>query len=223
MIAKQPVPGRVKTRLIGRCTPAEAAELAGCAVADTLAALTDFPCDERVILLDGRPDGWLPAGWTVIGQVAGDLAERLSAGFDALPPGPALLVGMDTPQLHAGLLGFDPSRYDSCLGLADDGGYWAIGFADPRRARECIQGVPMSTDRTGAEQHRRLIAAGLSVQLLPTLTDVDTAGSAELVASAAPHTTFARRWREIVGAAGATGATGVAEVAEVAGVAGVAT
>ena len=48
----------------------------------------------------------------------------------------------------------------------------------------------MSTDRTGAEQHRRLVAAGLSVQLLPTLTDVDTAASAELVARLAPGHQF---------------------------------
>jgi glycosyltransferase A (GT-A) superfamily protein (DUF2064 family) len=198
VIAKQPVPGRVKTRLIGACTPAEAAELAGCAVADTLGALQGFPCSNKVILLDGKPDGWLPAGWTVIQQVAGGLDERLAAGFDALPDGPALLVGMDTPQLHAGLLAFDPDGYDSCLGLASDGGFWAIGFADPRRARACVQGVPMSTGGTGTEQHRRLVAAGLSVQPLPALTDVDTPATAEVVARLAPQTSFARRWRQIV-------------------------
>jgi glycosyltransferase A (GT-A) superfamily protein (DUF2064 family) len=197
VIAKQPVPGRVKTRLIGACSPAEAAELAGCAVADTLGALQGFPCNNKVMLLDGKPDGWLPAGWTVIEQVAGGLDERLAAGFDALPDGPALLIGMDTPQLQAGLLAFDPDGYDSCLGLASDGGFWAIGFADPRRARACIQGVPMSTDGTGAEQHRRLVAAGLSVQPLPALTDVDTPATAEVVARLAPQTSFARRWRQI--------------------------
>jgi glycosyltransferase A (GT-A) superfamily protein (DUF2064 family) len=197
VIAKQPVPGRVKTRLIGACTAGQAAELAGCAVADTLIALRDFPCQEKVILLDGEPDGWLPAGWRVLPQVAGELDERLAAGFDALPPGPALLVGMDTPQLDAGQLGFDPARYDCCLGFAADGGFWAIGFADPSRARDCIAGVPMSTDRTGAEQYRRLLAAGLRVQQLPTLTDVDTAATAEQVSRLAPHTRFARRWRQI--------------------------
>ncbi len=197
VIAKQPLPGRVKTRLIGACSPTEAAELASCAVQDTLAALSSFPCKNKVILLDGDPYGWLPAGWTVIAQSSGDLAERLSAGFDALPVGPAVLVGMDTPQLDAGALDFDPVAYDACLGLAEDGGYWAIGFADPRRGRECIAGVPMSTGYTGREQYRRLTAAGLSVQLLRTLTDVDTADSAEVVARVAPETSFACRWREI--------------------------
>ncbi len=197
VIAKEPVPGRVKTRLIGHCTAEEAAELADCALRDTLTVLQDVPCKERVILLDGSPTGWLPAGWQVLDQVEGGLDERLSAGFDAIADGPALLVGMDTPQLRAGQLGFDPARFDACLGLATDGGFWTIGFADPRRARSCIQDVPMSTEHTGAEQLARLHAAGLSVQLLDTLTDVDTAASAAVVAELAPQTSFARRWNEI--------------------------
>ncbi|HEX2901905.1 MAG TPA: DUF2064 domain-containing protein [Jatrophihabitans sp.] len=196
LIAKAPVAGRVKTRLISdSCSATDAAQLAGCAIADTLAALQEYPCDDKVILIDGAFEA--PAGWRLVPQVGGGLDQRLAAGFEALPTGPALLVGMDTPQLTAELLQFDPSRYDACLGLAADGGYWAIGFTDPAMARRCIEGVPMSTDSTGAEQLRRMQAAGLHVQLLPMLTDVDTAASAAEVAAAAPGTSFARLWREI--------------------------
>lgn len=197
VIAKQPVPGRVKTRLIGTVSAEQAAELARCAVLDTLQALDELHCANRVILLDGSPEGWVPGGWSVILQSGGGLDERLSAGFDQLPAGAAVLVGMDTPQVRVELLDFDPSRYDACLGLAIDGGYWAIGFADPKRARDCIAGVPMSTERTGAEQYRRLIEAGLSVQLLPELVDVDTADSAAAVAESVPNSRFARLWNEI--------------------------
>jgi uncharacterized protein len=197
VIAKQPVPGRVKTRLIGACTPVEAASLAAAALTDTLHALRDFPSREKVILLDGDPTGLVPAGWRVLAQAGGGLDQRLAAGFAAVPDGPAVLVGMDTPQLSAELLCFDPSRYDACLGPARDGGYWAIGFTEPDRARECIPGVPMSTSGTGAEQHRRLLANGMAVQPLATLTDVDTAESAGEVALAAPTTRFASRWRQL--------------------------
>lgn len=197
VIAKQPVPGRVKTRLIGSCTAAEAAGLAAAALADTLHALRDFPSADKVILLDGDPAGLVPAGWRVLPQCGGGLDQRLAAGFAAVPDGPALLVGMDTPQLFPQLLCFDPARYDACLGPAADGGYWTIGFRDPARARDCIPGVPMSSPDTGAEQHRRLVAGGLAVQRLATLTDVDTESSADEVARAAPETRFAVRWREI--------------------------
>jgi hypothetical protein len=55
----------------------------------------------------------------------------------------------------------------------------------------------MSSPDTGAEQHRRLVAGGLAVQPLATLTDVDTESSANEVARAAPETRFALRWRQI--------------------------
>jgi glycosyltransferase A (GT-A) superfamily protein (DUF2064 family) len=196
VIAKQPLPGRVKTRLIGEFTPEEAAELAGAALLDTLSALTDLPCDNRVLLLDGDPSGWVPPGWAVLAQADGGLDARLAAGFDAVPEAPAVLVGMDTPQLTSDQLSFDPSRYDACLGMAPDGGFWAIGFADPRRARAVILGVAMSMPQTGADQRRRLADAGMRVQLLPTLTDVDTPETARTVALSSPHTRFARQWRQ---------------------------
>jgi glycosyltransferase A (GT-A) superfamily protein (DUF2064 family) len=100
---------------------------------------------------------------------------------------------MDTPQLRPRqLAAFDPARYDACLGPAVDGGYWAIGFADPRLASAAIPGVPMSTARTGDEQLRRLRGLGLRVQLLDVLDDVDTFDTALCVAAAAPRTAFAR-------------------------------
>lgn len=194
VIAKQPQPGRVKTRLIGPCTPEQAAALAAAALADTLATLDAVPAADKVLLLAGT----LPPrpGWRIVTQSGGGLDQRLAAGFEAVT-GPALLVGMDTPQLRPEQLAFDAGQFDACLGPAADGGYWAIGFADPARARECIVGVPMSQDHTGAEQLRRLQRAGLRVQLLPELVDVDTADSARAVAAAAPATRFARLWREI--------------------------
>jgi len=193
VIAKQPVPGRVKTRLIGPCSAEQAAELAEQAIHDTLAALADFPCQDKVILLDGELAP--PPGWRVVPQSGNGLDERLVAGFEAVVSGPAVLVGMDTPQLSSEVLAFDHRGYDACLGLAADGGFWAIGFTDPAQARPCILGVPMSTPETGAEQRRRLDEAGLRVQPLPVLIDVDTAASAEAVARTAPHTRFARTWR----------------------------
>lgn len=55
----------------------------------------------------------------------------------------------------------------------------------------------MSVSTTGAQQLARLRAAGLDVQLLDTLTDVDTVETAEQVAAAAPDTRFARVWRAL--------------------------
>jgi len=192
VIAKAPLPGRVKTRLCPPCTPAQAARLARAALADTLAA-----CDaaagppRRVVALDGEPDGWLPDGWEVVAQRGDGLAARLAAAF-ADVGGPALLVGMDTPQvtaaeIDAGLAAL--SRADAVLAPAADGGYWAIGLREPDAS--VFEGVPMSRDDTGARQRARLDRLGLRTVELEPLLDVDDIDDARAVAAAAPATRFA--------------------------------
>ena len=196
VIAKEPVPGRVKTRLVPPLTDSEAAHLARAALSDTLRVASAADARQRVLALDGRPGPWLPRGWRVVAQPTGALDVRLVAAFGAASSGPALLIGMDTPQVRsAQLAAFDPVAYDACLGLAEDGGYWAIGLRNPALAAEVISDVPMSTSHTGAEQLRRLHAAGLRVQLLDTLADVDTIDVAFGVAAAAPSTEFAAALR----------------------------
>jgi glycosyltransferase A (GT-A) superfamily protein (DUF2064 family) len=194
VIAKAPVPGRVKTRLVPPFTPSQAAQLAAAAIADTLRAAALVPAATHLLVLDGRSDalGVAVDGWTVIPQVDGGLDARLVAAFAAADPaGPAVLVGMDTPQLRpADLIAFDPARFDAGLGLAADGGYWTIGFRDPAHAAATIAGVPMSQGDTGAHQLVRLHAAGLRVQSLGELCDVDTYADAQLVAALAPTTEF---------------------------------
>ncbi|HEV7808352.1 MAG TPA: TIGR04282 family arsenosugar biosynthesis glycosyltransferase [Solirubrobacteraceae bacterium] len=192
VIAKAPVPGRSKTRLCPPCTPHEAAALAEAALRDTLAALLTAPVGaRRVLVLDGEPDAWLPAGIEVIAQRGDGLGERLAAAFEDVG-GPAFLVGMDTPQLTPRLL-VDGLRAlahaPSVLGMARDGGYWGVGLRAADAA--VFAGVPMSIGRTGAVQLARLRALGLAPASLPVLRDVDVVADARAVAALAPATRFA--------------------------------
>ncbi|WP_226961479.1 MULTISPECIES: TIGR04282 family arsenosugar biosynthesis glycosyltransferase [Streptomyces] len=196
VIAKEPVPGRVKTRLTPPFTPVEAAELAEAALADTLHALLRVPATRRVLVLEGRPGPWLPPGWAVVEQCDGGLDQRIAAAFAGCT-GPTLLVGMDTPQLTPELLApatgpdsWPPGR--AWLGPAEDGGFWALGLAEPRP--DLVLGVPMSTPHTGRDQRLRLLARGLSVRELPPLRDVDTAADAAEVAGLHPGGRFAATW-----------------------------
>ncbi|GHD87509.1 TIGR04282 family arsenosugar biosynthesis glycosyltransferase [Streptomyces naganishii] len=188
VIAKEPRPGRVKTRLTPPFTPPEAAALAEAALADTLRAVAAAPAARRVLVLDGSPGPWLPPGFDVVPQCSGGLDERLAAAFAGCR-GPALLIGMDTPQVTPELLTTEFDGCDALLGPAEDGGFWALGLAAPDPA--LLRGVPMSTAGTGAAQRARLVAAGLRVRDLPPLRDVDTAEDAEAVAARAPHGRFA--------------------------------
>ncbi|MEU0068240.1 DUF2064 domain-containing protein [Streptomyces sp. NPDC006332] len=186
VIAKEPRPGRVKTRLTPAFTPREAAALAQASLADTLDTVVRTPARRRVLVLEGEPGPWLPPGFEVVRQCAGGLDERLAAAFAGCD-GPALLIGMDTPQVTPELLTVDFADCDAYFGPAEDGGFWALGLAAPDPA--LLRGVPMSTSSTGAVQRARL--TGLRVRELPRLRDVDTAYDAEVVARAAPGGRFA--------------------------------
>ncbi|MFC6066460.1 TIGR04282 family arsenosugar biosynthesis glycosyltransferase [Streptomyces ochraceiscleroticus] len=199
VIAKEPRPGRVKTRLTPPFTPAEAAELAEAALVDTLRTVAATPAERRVLVLDGNPGPWLPPGFDLVPQCTGGLDERLAAAF-ASCDGPALLIGMDTPQVTPDLLTVDFAGHDACFGAAEDGGFWALGLASPDPS--LLRGVPMSTPATGAVQRDRLVAAGLRVRDLPRLRDVDTAADAQAVSASAPHGRFAAELTRLQAVAG---------------------
>jgi uncharacterized protein len=193
IIAKSPVPGRVKTRLCPPCTPNEAAAVAEAALADTFRAVSATPVARRVLVLDGEPGPWVPEGYEVVEQSAGGLDERLAAAFSSIR-GPALLIGMDTPQVSSALLSSSIDRLcrrgmEAVLGAASDGGWWGIGLrrADPR----VFLGVPMSTSLTGAAQANRLDMLGLRWLPLPWLRDVDSFEDALAVARTIPRSRFA--------------------------------
>jgi len=197
VIAKEPVPGRVKTRLSPPYTPAEAAELAEAALADTLAAVASVDATRRVLALAGTPGGWLPPGFDIIGQRAGGLDERIAcalADARATCPAPLVLIGMDTPQVTPALLAqaaepLASGAADATFGPAEDGGFWLLGLRQIDPA--LVLGVPMSRADTGSRQLDRLQRAGLRVRLLPELADVDTAEEAERIAAETPGSRFA--------------------------------
>jgi len=192
VIAKECLPGKVKTRLHPPLSLEQAAELAAASLGDTLAAVGPLPATRRVLAFDGRivPDA--AAGYDVVPQVDGGLDLRLGAIFDGCNE-PAVLIGMDTPQVSAAILApvfADwPDDVDAWFGPAADGGFWALAMRNPDG--DLIRGVPMSQADTGARQLERLRGAGLRVRMLPTLTDVDHIEDAHLVASLAPGGSFA--------------------------------
>jgi glycosyltransferase A (GT-A) superfamily protein (DUF2064 family) len=198
VLAKEPVPGRVKTRLQPEFTADEAAQLAAAAIEDTLAAVLSCSASRRILAWEGDPPPW-QGDFEIVDQPPGTLNRRLSAGLAAAlvqpTDEPALLIGMDTPQVTAQLLDSDWEGADAVLGLSEDGGFWAIGLRDGYgNSPELFDGVPMSTGRTGSAQLARLSAYGLSVKLLPVLRDIDRPEDADLVATQFPELVFSRRY-----------------------------
>ncbi len=193
LIAKQPIAGKVKTRLHPAVSLDQAAELAAAAINDTVAVASEVAATRRVLYFAGDVVPGSAADWEVIPQVSGDLDVRLGHVFDQTS-GPTVLLGMDTPQVTPEILApmFRPwpDGVDAWFGPASDGGFWCLGLARPDG--DLVRGVPMSQGDTGAIQYDRLRAAGLTVAMLPTLTDVDTIEDARSVAAIAPLSSFAR-------------------------------
>jgi glycosyltransferase A (GT-A) superfamily protein (DUF2064 family) len=219
VVAKAPVAGLAKTRLCPPATLEQAAGIAAAALLDTLDAALCAPASAVVVALTGDPRraarGSELAGalarTTVIPQRGTDFGDRLAnAHLDTalqFAGQPVLQIGMDTPQLsapgpraqlHDALASLD-SGSSALLGPALDGGWWALGLADPQHA-VALRGVPMSRPDTGARTRTALRARGLAVHLLAQLSDVDTAEDARAVAHAAPHGRFAAAVHAALGA-----------------------
>ncbi|MDA0137924.1 TIGR04282 family arsenosugar biosynthesis glycosyltransferase [Solirubrobacter deserti] len=182
----------MKTRLTPPLEPEQAAALARAALTDTLAAVAAARgAARRVVVLDGQPGPWLPPGFEVIPQRGDGLDERLAAAFEDVGA-PAFLVGMDTPQVTPSLIeqGLRTVRGGgTAFGTALDGGFWCIGLQPGDHP--VFDGVPMSTERTGAVQLARMRARGLTPAILKPLRDVDTYEDAVAVAREAHGSHFA--------------------------------
>lgn len=194
VLAKEPVPGRVKTRLCPPCTAEEAAAIAAAALADTFEAAVSSGAERVLAALDGRPGPWLPPDVEVVPQGTGPLPERLAIAWSHTS-GPGIQIGMDTPQvspsdLDEAMSALADPDVDAVLGPAADGGWWAIGL--PSADERVFAGVPTSRPDTGTMQRQRLEALGYRVGDLPIRSDVDHFPAALAVASLAPGTRFAR-------------------------------
>lgn len=191
VMAKQPLPGRVKTRLCPPLSPVEAAAVAEAALADTLDAVAASGADRKIIALDGSPGPWLPPGFELIAQRGRTFTDRLVRAWEDAS-GPGVQIGMDTPQIGGdeldGLLAVleRPGR-PAVLGHALDGGWWVVGLTgyDPEAV---FRRVPMSTAVTGARQESRLRSLGFEVVPAAVRRDIDTTADLVAVAAEAPRT-----------------------------------
>lgn len=207
IMAKSPVPGQVKTRLCPPLTAEEAADVAAASLLDTLEVALSTPGAAPVVALAGvveRADVRdALAECVVIPQRGGTFADRLvHAHADVSRFGmPVLQIGMDTPQLTPALLASCAEFEEAALGLALDGGWWALGLRNPLHA-EVLRDVPMSQADTGARTLDALHGLHrLRVRTLPVLSDVDTMADARTVAAQVPHGRFAATLTEIAAVA----------------------
>ncbi|HET9211274.1 MAG TPA: TIGR04282 family arsenosugar biosynthesis glycosyltransferase [Thermoanaerobaculia bacterium] len=172
--------GRVKTRLIGDLTPAQAAALHTAFLEDLLDRLLEGDFELRLAWAL-EPEEAVPAGpLPGVRQEGSDLGERLYRTLHdaAAEAGVVMALGSDHPTLPLDLVhrAFErvESGADVVLGPAEDGGYYLIALRAGAVAPRLFEGIAWSTPRVLAATLDRCRELGLAVELLPEASDVDT-------------------------------------------------
>jgi rSAM/selenodomain-associated transferase 1 len=199
LMAKVPVPGKVKTRLVPYLGEETAAGLYTCFLQDMVSAVeASFPGLCRVAYTPAGAGellrGVLPEGCQSIPQKGERLGDRLYNLFHYLLLSErlesVLAVGSDSPTLPMGLVAeafdrLEEPRVDGVLGPAEDGGYYLVGLTRPHK--HLFSDIPWSTPEVLSTTLKRAEEARLNVVLLDTWYDVDDGES------------LLRLWRELDG------------------------
>jgi rSAM/selenodomain-associated transferase 1 len=189
MLAKEPAPGRAKTRLAADVGQAYAAGLCGAFVLDTLDLAIRRSRRLYVAASPAESISYfqsLAPGGRCFAQPEANLGARLLQAFEtAIRDGARrpVLIGSDSPTLPSHLLSAAHRAlhtHDVVLGPADDGGYYLIGVRAPDAA--LFEGIEWSTDRVLAQTLARARTAGLDVFLLPHWYDIDDGRDLERLA-----------------------------------------
>ena len=192
VVAKAPVAGRTKTRLVPPLTAQQAAALARAMLLDTLETCREEVGDVGVLHAREEERDALRA---VVGPAVPLVLQRGEGLGDALASGAAsalaerdavVLVSSDVPGVPAGALGRALACLDEgadvVLGPGLDGGYWLVALRRP--LAQPFAGIPWSSESVLEVTLERCAVAGLVVSLLDEWRDVDRPDDLRALASA---------------------------------------
>ena len=182
VLAKAPIAGLAKTRLIPHLGPQGAARLqrrltrsaVRCALDAELGAVTLWctPHAQHPFFVALQ----CTTGITCLVQSSGDLGDRMHTAFRLhCTQGPLLLIGTDCPalrpsHLHKAARALSDGE-DAVFYPAEDGGYVLVGL---RRSRPALfLGMRWSTSEVMSDTRVRAQSQGLSVREFETLWEVD--------------------------------------------------
>ncbi|WP_275288867.1 TIGR04282 family arsenosugar biosynthesis glycosyltransferase [Halomonas elongata] len=180
ILAKAPIPGKAKTRLIPSLGARGAAEFHEDLVRHTLTVACGATPSHRITL------------WTALApfhplflelahehdialspQPPGDLGIRIYQALSRLP-GPGLLIGTDCPTLTPALLlrcYHALANADAVFLPAEDGGYGLVGVQSPDI--RLFHDVPWGTSRVMGTTRERAAALGWRIACPATVWDID--------------------------------------------------
>jgi uncharacterized protein len=185
VVAKEPIPGKVKTRLCPELSPTDAAGLYKCFLLDRIREISTLPWVDRGIAY--TPENALETfsamagdGFDLFPQRGEGLGERLNNIFlDKLGEGyeAVAIIDSDTPDLPSSLIKESfrfllSKQTEVVFGPCHDGGYYLVGMREPHPA--LFNGIPWSTANVLSMSLKKSRKLGLNVNLLSFWNDIDT-------------------------------------------------
>ncbi|MFC3284924.1 TIGR04282 family arsenosugar biosynthesis glycosyltransferase [Litchfieldella rifensis] len=180
ILAKAPVPGQVKTRLIPRLGKQGAAQLHERLLRHTLTIALEATSAEHIVLwtaLEHSHTVFLELakrhGIALRAQPAGDLGKRMHYALLSMR-GPGLVIGSDCPVLSPALLSRCWHALQDADGVflpAEDGGYALVGTR--RSNMRLFEHIDWGTERVMAQTRRRADELGWNIAYPAEVWDID--------------------------------------------------
>lgn len=181
LFAREPVAGKVKSRLAHRIGAETAARLYEALLKDAISCMRETKEPFALAYTPESNAGYFsaiaPEAMELLPQKGADLGARMKAVFTSFfEKGyeKVIIVGSDIPLITAGLLiraGEALEKYQAVLGPCRDGGYYLIGLN--RLLPELFSGIEWGSESVLKETLRIADSRGWSMHLLPPLFDVD--------------------------------------------------
>lgn len=176
---RNPVLGKVKTRLAATVGDMKALDVFQALAAHTRDVTASLSCDKTVYYSDSiaSSDMWPAETFVKSLQQGDDLGERMKNAFDNAfkkQYGSACIIGTDCAELTPAIItdGFQRlKRADAVIGPAHDGGYYLLGMK--QMFSPVFENKQWGTQSVLEETVRDFVSADLKVVSLPLLRDVD--------------------------------------------------
>jgi hypothetical protein len=184
VFAKRPLAGHAKTRLGEKIGLEESAGIYARFLYQSLFELVALERADIIIELSLASSADVPyfrfafPEFQISSQSGGNLGQRFTKSFQkAFDQGATavVVIGTDIPDLNRTILqsAFDAlSENEVVIGPDLDGGYYLIGTR--LRDATLFKNIDWSSERVFQQTERLILAQGLTMFYLPTLSDVDT-------------------------------------------------
>ena len=201
LFAKQPLPGRVKTRLTPPLSAEQACRLYRVALQESFATLCRT--GRSVVICYAGERRWFEEtfpGQPLLAQQGALLGDRMNNAMLALfaaGAGPVLLAGSDSPDLPLGLVEEAVERLaqqDVVVVPCRDGGYAVVGLRQP--AMGVFDDIPWSTPAVLEATRRRCRERGLGYHETSGWDDLDEIADLRRLVRRSPDSLTARHIAE---------------------------